>query len=155
MELKGSYTIEAALLMPFLLGVLILMIDTAFYLHDRMVIEKAAGIGALRGSLQRQLSDLEIKDATEKECNELVKNKLLSVRNVNTSIKVTSKQVEVTMEGRVWMPLTGGITAWFHRPAFFIHACRKAVRLEQVKFIRGVKRIRALSEEFLTGGGEH
>jgi len=38
MELKGSYTIEAALLMPLILGTVVILIFTSFFLHDRAVI---------------------------------------------------------------------------------------------------------------------
>lgn len=151
-SLEGSHTIEAALLMPFLLAIFLLCLETSFYLHDRMLMEKAAEIGALRGSLQKQISDSELSDTVRGECIDLIKNKLLGVREVEIEIRVTAKQVEVTMKGNVWMPLFGGVTAWFDKPAFHICAAGSAARLEQVRFIRNVKRVRRLSEQLLPEG---
>lgn len=39
--LVGSFTIELSLLMPLILGVLLILIFTGFYMHDKVIIERA------------------------------------------------------------------------------------------------------------------
>ena len=42
MRYKGSFTIEAALIMPIILGIIVLFIYASMYAHDRCVLEYAA-----------------------------------------------------------------------------------------------------------------
>lgn len=41
MRYKGSFTIEAALIMPMILGIIVLFIYASMYSHDRCVLEYA------------------------------------------------------------------------------------------------------------------
>ena len=56
-ELKGSYTIEAALVFPFILGVMVFIIYMSFFLHDKAVMKCCAYQAALKGSMIRTSSD--------------------------------------------------------------------------------------------------
>ena len=39
-RLKASYTIEASLIFPFIMGVIVFIIYISFFLHDRAVMKK-------------------------------------------------------------------------------------------------------------------
>lgn len=45
MRYKGSFTIEAALIMPMILGIIVLFIYASMYSHDRCVLEYAVQSG--------------------------------------------------------------------------------------------------------------
>jgi len=49
LQKNGSYTIELALLMPIILVIFIIIIYSSYYMHDRVVIERACYVSALRG----------------------------------------------------------------------------------------------------------
>lgn len=51
MRKKGSYTIELTLLMPVIIAVILLILFSNYYMHDRVIIEKANYISCLRGAL--------------------------------------------------------------------------------------------------------
>ena len=48
--MKGSYVIEMSYIMPIFLGLFMLIIHTAFYYHDKAVLNGAAGETAVLGS---------------------------------------------------------------------------------------------------------
>ena len=52
-HLKASCTIEAALIFPFIMGIIVFIIYISFFLHDRAVMKSCAYQAALKGSLIR------------------------------------------------------------------------------------------------------
>lgn len=50
-EKNGSFTIELSLLTPLLIAILLMLLFSDYYMHDRVIIEKACNISALRSSL--------------------------------------------------------------------------------------------------------
>ena len=59
-NLSASYTIEAALVFPLIMGVIVFLIYISFFLHDRAVMKSCAYQAALKASLIRtSSSDME------------------------------------------------------------------------------------------------
>ena len=49
----GYFTVEAALLLPFVMMSIVFMIFLSFYCYDRCILEQCAYAAALRGSSNR------------------------------------------------------------------------------------------------------
>ena len=56
---KGSFTIEAALLMPLVLMILIGVLYLDFFVHDRAYLTAAAYEAAVSGSMKRRIYRVE------------------------------------------------------------------------------------------------
>ena len=100
---KASYTVEASLLFPFILGVIVLIIYGSFFIHDRAVMDAAANQAAIRGSeITSPYGDIfgHVRDTMKTE----TEGRLLATRNLNMDIRVNSSDINVTYTGDFVIP---------------------------------------------------
>ncbi|MCR5626662.1 MAG: pilus assembly protein [Lachnospiraceae bacterium] len=103
MKLKGSYTVEAALVFPFIMSVIVLVCYLSFFIHDRAVMDAASYQAALRGSLvTAEKSDFVGK--AEKAGDELLKNALLVTRVSEKSVELDNNTIIVKYSGDFLIP---------------------------------------------------
>ena len=90
---KGSFTIEAAMLIPMILFLIATMITILFYWHDRAVLKglvyETAVIGAERAAATGEL---------ETYANELLEEKLLWFPTATVTVEKEESQVVVKVE---------------------------------------------------------
>lgn len=134
---EGSFTIELALLMPFVLGVILFIFFMAYYLHDCCIIEKACLSAALRGSQEFETGQIET--AAYEALEEVLPRRLLGKFNLTEQIVISEKQVTVSEEGAMEMREGLLIALIGERPFLFSTAC-SAKRIEEPSFIRKQKR---------------
>ena len=58
-KVSGYFTVEAALLLPIIIMIIVFMIFLSFYCYDRCILEQCAYAAALRGSSNRFTSTQE------------------------------------------------------------------------------------------------
>ena len=137
-RLEGSYTIEAALLFPFIMTVIIMLIYISFFLHDRCVMNQSAYQAALRGS-RVKTGDNKVMGTIERAARELMDHDLLAAENVTHTVEITGSEISVTYEGVLRIPagtvfmnisgidgikVTGSGSAKRKDPIKFIRECR-------------------------------
>lgn len=90
---KGSFTIEAAMLIPMILFLIATMITILFYWHDRVVLKglvyETAVIGAERAAVTGEL---------ETYANELLEGELLWFSTATVTVEKEENQVVVKAE---------------------------------------------------------
>ena len=102
-SLKGSYTIEAALIFPFIMGVIVFIIYISFFLHDRAVMKSCAYQAALKASLVRTgSSDMQREALKAAEYN--ISGLLLATEGLDTRVSVSGKEVTVSYSGTLRIP---------------------------------------------------
>ncbi|MCR5775602.1 MAG: pilus assembly protein [Lachnospiraceae bacterium] len=102
-RLKGSYTVEAALIFPFIMGVIVFIIFISFYLHDRAVMESCAYQAALKGSLERKdIGEMEKEARKAAEYN--ISGLLLATEDLSTEVGIEGKRVTVRYSGVLRIP---------------------------------------------------
>ncbi len=142
-RIKASYTIEAALLFPFILAVLVLLIFESFFIHDRTVINAASNLAALRGSrITDPGSDIAgiVRDMGERETD----GRLLSTRDLSLDVQVSDSEVTVTCTGEFEIPAGILPVPGFDFGEREIRVIAKSKRRDPAEFIRTCR--------FLTGG---
>lgn len=87
--LKGNFTIEAAVLVPLILSVIVTAVTVLFYYHDRTLLAGAAHETAVCGAGRMEQTEKDL----EKKFKKLVERKLLWISDVTVS--VTKKDDEV------------------------------------------------------------
>lgn len=135
MKRKGSYTIEAALIMPFIIGSIVFIIYGAYYTHDRAFIQKCAYIAALRGSEERE-GDAAVYRAA-KECSaQLLQGHLLGSWTLTDAVQVNQDLVTVTYEGTMQIP--GGVLMEMvlQRNVWYLKREAVARRVDEPGYIR-------------------
>lgn len=101
----GYFTVEAALIMPLVIAILVPMIFLSFYSYDRCVLEQCAYAAALRGSSNRFSSAEEAKKESLEAAESLITEKLFAVKEISTTVHVSALSVSVTYKCKVNMPL--------------------------------------------------
>lgn len=97
-------TVEATLVYPFVFGGIIFTICLSIYLYNAAVLNQISYIAALRGSLQTDMSQKEIKSYVSEQILNLWKEKTLFITQTQETITVTDAKVEVTIKGKVNLP---------------------------------------------------
>ena len=97
-EMKGSSVIEMSYIMPIFLGLFMLIIHTAFYYHDKAVLNGAAGETAVLGS-QAARGKADGYDL-ESFFRERVKGKLIYLKDTEVSVMKTSDEITVSVSAQ-------------------------------------------------------
>lgn len=139
MELKGSYTIEASLLMPLIIGTIVILMFISFYLHDNAVIKEGAIILANKYTNEKYLSDAQIKQRLQQDCEQAILNKVLVTKNITTNIEVEKKKITVSCSGVFYFPSIFITQTIFNSDSLNIATTKSMSRVNPVTFIRYCK----------------
>lgn len=138
-QVKGYFTVEAALLFPFVTGVILLVIYLWFFQYDRCLLELDTGILSLRGSVLYTEQKKNIMEKLERESDRLSVEKYIAWEKGPFKVKLEKDKVYAKGEGEVVFPFKGlafwnGGSLWkieaacenhIINPALFLRTCRK------------------------------
>ncbi len=130
---EGYFTVEATLIMPFVLYVCIFIIYTGFYLYDRCVMKQDAYRAALAGSSIYRDSNQKVYNAASDMAARLVTDKYIAA-DYGYIVTVQSK-VKVTIEGRLHQPFRG-LVSLVGRKEWVISENAESKCINPVVFIR-------------------
>ena len=138
-ERNAYFTVEASMLMPFILGGIIFVIYLGIYLYNVCTLKQVSYIAALRGSQFKTASNEEIKSYTEQQLNQLLDHQVLAKEKLETKIHVTNSKVKVKITTKITTPfvefISKAIDFWK------IENEAEANRLNPVDIIRNVRKI--------------
>lgn len=109
-KLKGSYTIEASLILPIIIYIVISFLYECFFLHDinvmeavvrRLVIEERVMKNNMFGEVMPGVQDLEYKTSQE------VIEEVILTDHINTDIELSENTVKITCTGEFTVPFRG------------------------------------------------
>lgn len=121
------------MLIPFLILIIFAFICLCLYLHDRSVLSSCAAELAGKGAAKKYQSEKELEACLMGEAADLAKGKLLCLREVEASVKVTKQKVTVSYKGS--SNLLGGLT---------IREEEQAVRLNPTTKLRSVRELKKI-----------
>ncbi len=139
-RLKGSYTIEAALILPLIMTVIVFIIYMSFFLHDRAVMSACAYQAALKASLIRT-GEEDMKAEAERAAGYSIEGLLLATEYPEITVTVSRKKVHIQYTGNMRIPqsilffpihgtdhieVSGGAEASEKDAIEFIRQCRAA-----------------------------
>lgn len=124
---RGSFTVEAAVIIPFIILVLTAVIILSFFLYDKCALERAAAMAALRGS-QEVWEDNNIRyQKTDEGIGAVLENNLLGTSCVEKHVEVKKDQVCVLLKMQYqWWNFSAQAEKGVVNPITFIRNCRKA-----------------------------
>lgn len=105
---KGSYTVEAALLMGILLAVLVSVIYIAFWYHDKNFLKGVSYEAVCVAGLQEEAQSAQI--SAVEYAKKLINGRMLGTRKVETSGQ-SGKKSNISLHGNFYVP--GMIAAFF------------------------------------------
>ncbi len=144
--LKGSYTVEAAIIFSVAFFVLSALIICMFYLHDRSVAQSAACEAAVAGSNYTRAEDR--REAAEKVRSLVEEKRFLGSRNVGSSAAIGEKEVNAEWNGKY--PVPGFAAKYLVGNVFEIHQTWSSRVFDSAEAIRKIRGI----GELLIGGDD-
>ena len=123
-EIRGSTVVEMAYIMPLFLLLFVLVINTEFFFHDKVILNGAACETAVLGAQRARLKETEETDL-ERFFMERIKGKL--IRMTDVSVSVSEGDGEVTVEARA------------ERGGMSMSVCQTAVTARPEEMIRWKK----------------
>lgn len=137
--LRGSYTIEAVFIMPLVLGVIFLIMNLSFYMHDYNVLYQYTARISQKYVLDMKHSNEEISSQLISSDNAI--NNLLIADNVRVDVTVSKKKIKVVCNAVLDKPLGERINFWNKKNKEEIVIEKEVKRLYPVDFIRINRRI--------------
>lgn len=137
-KMSGYFTVEAALLLPFVMMIIVFMIFLSFYCYDRCILEQCAYAAALRGSSNRFANTQEAYEEAAGAAENLIEGKLFAVREVNTTVRVSGLAVTVSYECKVNMPVGNWLRAVVGKDALCMEVSKKVLRNKTVAILRQI-----------------
>jgi len=102
-NLQGSYTIEAALIIPIVLIVIIAVIYFSFYLHDSLVMKSSGYEFVLDTRNYQDKSEEELAQLSK----ELMDNKTIIAENIRTEVNLENDGMSIDYYGEFDFPFIG------------------------------------------------
>ena len=98
--MKGSFTVEAALVFPFCFMVIGIVCFLGIFLYDQAVL-KVTGYECIFEILkQEELSEEQMIENLQKLAEESGKNRVLAVSNLQTKVKISALKITITYIGK-------------------------------------------------------
>lgn len=124
---RGSFTIEAAVIISFIVLVIAAILQLTFFLYDKCSLERAAAVGALRGSEAVWEDQNTRYQRADEGIHAVFENNLLGTDEVKKQIEVTGNEIKVVLEMQFrWWGCRISSEKKALNPVTFIRNCRKA-----------------------------
>ena len=125
-KVKGSFTVEAAFLIPFLLFLFGMLIQVLFYYHDKNVLMAKSMEAAVYGSGRQSPNETEVQEYFRTA----ISGKLLLFTEVEQNVEIEEKQVTVNCNARKnKMTVAAKGVAFITSPEQFIREMRKIQKI--------------------------
>lgn len=98
--MKGSLTVEAALVFPFCFLILLLFCELGIYQYDQAVLKLTGYECILRTMEERQLEDKVLRDRLLERAKEHGQARTFGVEELEADVKITKSEVLLTYSGR-------------------------------------------------------
>lgn len=125
-EMQGTITVEAAVIVPIILGVFMVIVWILFYYHDRNVIAAVSHETVVMMCKEDEAELEEVEDYFQKR----IQGKLLMFSSIDMDVQMDSKEIQVVHTSR--------------KNGMGIRVEMKMNRTEPEKYIRNIRRIGAI-----------
>ncbi len=141
---KGSFTIEASIIIPIIIMITVMILYISFFLYNRCIISQKCYIIAFRGSMYEDGFTDPVLDRfgfIEREKEALFGNKLIAIKSFHTKSDIQDKSIVVLTEAYIKVPFSlllkrqGFYTGWI------IKEQKKANIIKEIDFIRNCRKL--------------
>lgn len=140
-ERNAYFTVEAALVLPIVIGVILFVIYTMLFQYDRCLLEQDIGAIALWGSLVEASDTAELERRAQERMAGLYKEKYMAWRITRLEASLNRNRFSVEGVGQLTFPAPGW-NFWNRDNVWETKADYGYSRISPVTFIRLCRRIR-------------
>lgn len=105
-EQNAYLTLEAALVLPIVTGVILLLLYLAFFQYDRCLLEQDVGSLALKGGTSVQKDKKALREELEQAAAGLYREKYVAWEMTELSVELSGNRVSVQGGGSIAFPFT-------------------------------------------------
>ena len=142
----GYLTVEAALILPFALVVILLVMQIWFYKYDRMLMTTETSAAVIRAGEQREMSSDELADYLMNEMQNRYRDHYIAWNFGEISVSATSDSVSCTVDGS-GPDLLGGLAFWRDHGALYASVTRSRTTISEVFVIRSYRKMLGTYED--------
>ena len=136
--LKGSYTIEMAMLFPFIMTSIIIVIYMSFFIHDRTVINSAAYQSAMHAAMITK-GGVDVQALAKDRCMELLDNRLIITKGIKIEAHKSLSDITVKCSGDFEIPAEVIWIKELKEGKIKISAAKSASTLNPTQFVRNIR----------------
>ena len=129
----GYFTVEAAMVMPVVLGVIVFIMYLLFFQYNRCLLEQDIGVLAMRGAALQAENNEDRIDKLRQQAEEVYREKYIVWRGGEIQIRLERGKLEVKQSGAVMSPGGGSWTT---------EACYENQILSPTTFIRTYRKLK-------------
>lgn len=127
--MRGSFTVEATVVVPLVLFVVGVLCYLLFYYHDKNVLMSAAHETAVYGSYVEDVSEGKLKNHIQ-DC---VKGKCLLFSDYTTDVTIQKEKINMTLTSS--------------KGPMSLKVCAAAARTNPARYIRTIQKMKKIGEE--------
>ena len=99
--LRGSYTVEASLIVPIVLFAVLFVINSAFYMHNQTVVRETVYEIAIYATTLNRENINEMKSRVQEKYLHSIEGRLISMNQPEISVKVENDSITVKISGEM------------------------------------------------------
>lgn len=103
----GYFTVEAALVYPFVIGGILLIIYVWFFMYDRCLMEQDYAGVMVCGAIQQELSPDERIEYIKEKVSNLYRKQYLCWNWTDTDVSIKNGKIEISVGGYLEFPFRG------------------------------------------------
>lgn len=149
-DLRGSFTIEAAIIMPIIIIIMVMLIYLGFFQYNRCVMTQKTYVAALRGAIydeQLEGNILERNRYTETELKNLYGTKILAARGFRSRVEMDNKEVKVHSDTSVKVPFVMLLRNQGYKNGWQIQVEKQVSIYKEIEFIRACRKVEKITGE--------
>lgn len=135
---KGMTTIEASVIIPISLAIIMLLVWLGFFFFNKNALSTSAARAVMYGSEHSEYSNEEIKNIVEEKLNECLENNTVLIKDLESEIVVDFTSITILVKGKLEVPsyiLFGNI---YDSKMWEIELVKRAPRLKSSSFVRAM-----------------
>jgi len=149
---SASLTVEAAMVMPVILFVIVLTVYYLLFLYNRSVLTDAAYLAVKQTTYYETQRNRDIEKIVKEKCEESLKGKLVGIESVALTISVGKFQTRADLSAQLRIP--SQTVLGFRIPFREIRVTAIADRLNPAGVIRLARKGKQIKEWFMKNGEE-
>ncbi len=138
--MKAYFSVEAACILPLVLGVQVLLVYGMFFLYDRCLLEQDVAWWVTDGTSDCARTGEEMVGAVRKQASGFDWDRLLACRPGEWDIKASLGKLSAEVESRVEVPFSG-LAKWTGGDGWRIRASHSCVSLSPALTVRACRKL--------------
>ncbi|MCR4617483.1 MAG: pilus assembly protein [Lachnospiraceae bacterium] len=141
--MKGYFTLEAALIMPIVLGIVFLVIYMWFYAYDRCLMEQDMGTSLASGVYAQNVNEEQRVAGMLAKYSSIYKDQYFGWESGQASASYEMGELSIKQNGQIRFPF-GGLRFWDEDNTWSHERLYKATIIKKIFGIRTIRKLEGL-----------